>query len=321
MDIKHFSNSFEKLIALWIVRSFPYGCISQGFCGTEFDYNIDYEIFEQDQESIISTFIGLPNEITRGSDEDNYAYMNHLREFLERESASMLPRVRENFSQFSDVYGLNEVEKRIVEFLACSLAVPVLEALNTFEFSLDSEDSYQIAHLSRVLLLDFEDVAEACAVDGRLRKYGIICGTKECEKIFEFFSLSVARRLLWGTFQARDILGVYCVVKRSHSNPYSREMEEIAHFMPGLNILVDYLINCQELNHPRINVLIRGSSIEQTNMLIFAFSRILKIKQFEVRSRDYHFNPLAPCHRLAALSLAQLLLKNEQALIIYDQAE
>ena len=288
MDTNHFTTSFDKLIALWILRLFPDG--------------------------FISTLIGLRNGFTRDRDNNDNLYLTHLRELLESSDACFSPRVRENFRQFASIFDLDETETKIMEFYACAMVIPELEILNILSPRIRGELNENIAgYLAAVLNLPHSNVSSAFSPDSRLLCNALIFKGEP----YEFVSRPLANLLLNGEFCETALLNLYGVEILS----VTKETDNLDYLKTGFGILVSYLEKCRTQGKKGINVLLYGNFAYERKLFIQTIAKAFEVPVLEIGFQDPCYNKLNQFSRLNALKATDFLHQNMPIVKIFDHAE
>lgn len=117
MTTDRFLSSFDRLIAIWILRAFSAGLGRHGF--------MDYTGYA---DAGIAEFLGMPSYAGEHTRVRLGRYLDGIQNSVEQAGTASLPaRAQANFNRFANELKLNPVEQRIVEFFACMETESVLE--------------------------------------------------------------------------------------------------------------------------------------------------------------------------------------------------
>jgi len=307
MRTRRLRSSFDRLIALWVLRAF-----SRKLGRPYFISGSDYA------DSDIAEFLGLPIELNKPALGEMPQLLDNLQASLERGATSLPGQARNNFTCFAASLRLNATEQRILEFYACSETQPVLADTARVIRKVNAADTARF--LSTVLGLPRSVVAKAVAPGGRLMKCGLLKNSENPRKIsrLEFHSETLATRLLRDSYDPGKLLKSFGVV-----TPPSPELglEDFPHIQTTLNLLLPYLGKVRSTKRPGVNVLIHGSPGTGKTQLIRVLGRALDIPVYELDTSDEDGDPLHDMRRLAALNLAQRYFATCPTLLVFDEAE
>ena len=287
MRTHRFRSSFDRLIALWVLRAFSRNLARPCFiCGSNY------------ADSDIAEFLG-PTELEMVDLAKIPQLLDDLHASLEKASVSLPAQARNNFTRFAASLRLNATEQRILEFFACSEIQPVLADTGRVIRKFNATDSTRL--LSNVLGLPRSVVAKAVSPGSRLMKCGLLKKSENPRRIsrLEFHSEALASHLLGDSYNPGKLLKSFGVIA-----PPPPEL--------GLE---------DSPQKPGVNVLIHGSPGTGKTQLVRVLGRALDIPVYELDTSDEDGDPLHDIRRLAALNLAQTYFATCPTLLVFDEAE
>lgn len=301
---RRFTSSFERLIALWILRTFSVGMARSAFL-QEGSYT-DPEIAE---------YLGLP----RKPDEEVLRRMPQLLDELhsrvERAGPAALPaRARANFDRLAAMFGLNSTETCLLKYFACIDAVSALR--DSARVSSRIAESRGSTFYARLLDLPRRAVADALAANGRLFQCGILYLNDRAKP--RFFSDDVATMLVSGVWNETKMLKEFGV-----SRPPKPELglDDYPHLKAELDLLLPYLRVAHAGSRTGVNILLYGPPGTGKTQLARALGSAVNVSVREIGTTDQSGDPLDPQKRLNALSIAQEFFQSAPVMLVFDEAE
>jgi hypothetical protein len=177
MRTRRFRTSFDRLIALWVLRAF-----SRNLGRPSFIIRSNYA------DSDIAEFLGLPTKLDKATLSKMPQLLDDLQASLEKGAASLLAQARNNFTRFAASLQLNATEQLILEFYACLETQQPLADTARVNGKLSALDGHRF--LANVLGLTRNAVAKALAPGGRLMKCGILKTTENSRGGFKWLAQS-----------------------------------------------------------------------------------------------------------------------------------
>ncbi|MGJ8641806.1 MAG: AAA family ATPase [Luteolibacter sp.] len=307
MAIQQLRSSFDRLIALWVLRAFSRNLGRSCFISGS-DYS-DHDIAE---------FLGLPTELDQEILKKMPRLLDVLQASLEKGKTSLPALARNNFKRFAASLKLNAVEQSILEFFACSEIKPPLTDTSRVIRKINEADTPR--YLSQILDTPRSLVAKAMSPSGRLMKCGLIkkCDNPRRYSRLEFHSETLANTLLQESYDQDKLMKLFGVV-----TPPTPELglEDFPHIQTTLDLLIPYLRKVQSTHRPGVNILIHGAPGTGKSQLVRVLARSLDIPVFELDTSDNEGDPLCDSQRLSVLNLAQTYFSGNPALLVFDEAE
>ncbi len=308
MASHRFRSSYDRLLALWVLRAFSPGLgRSSFFDGSAYT------------EPDLAKYLGLPLQLEEGAHREISDLLDALLISLEQAGPASLPaRARNNFTRFSASLKLNSNEQRILEFFACMEIEPPLADMGRVARKIIGAELPRF--LSRVLDLPRNAMSKALAPGGRLVKCGLLKRSEHPYRTeqLEFHSEALATRLLRDTYDPHKLLKLFGVVTPSQPD---LGLEDYPHLQTSLDILLPYLGAVHAKRKPGVNVLVHGEPGTGKSQLVRVLARVLGIDVFELDTADFDGDPLHPGRRLSVLNLAQTYFQDTPVLLVFDEAE
>jgi SpoVK/Ycf46/Vps4 family AAA+-type ATPase len=307
MATQRFRSRLDRLIALWILRTF-----SPNLCRASFIEGSSYADVD------IADFLGLPKNTDEETLRKIPRLLDDLQSSLEQSVSAALPaQARDSFTRFAASIQLNPTEQRLLEFFACmEIEPPLADTGRIVRKFIGTETS---RFLSKVLDLPRNAVTKAMAPGGRLMKCGLLKREHSNKNANpEFHSEALAVRLLRDSYSPARLLKLFGVVTLS---PPDLSLDDFPHLQTSLDLLLPYLKTVQAKRKPGVNVLIHGAPGTGKSQLVRVIGQTLGMPVFDLDTADNDGDPLHANQRLSVLNLAQTYFHETQVLLVFDEAE
>ena len=303
-----FKSSYNRLLALWVLRAFAPGLGRSGFLNNSTYADPD-----------IAEFLGLPAHLDAEKIASMPRLLDELQNSLEAGGPACLPPLlQSNCAKLADSLKLCASEQRVVEFFICvELEGPLSDTCRVLSRMIGSESS---RFLARVLGLPRNAMSKALAPRGRLMKCGLLKRGGHTLKrgMLEFQSDDLARQLLREAFDPSKLLKAFGVISPS---PPELGLDDFPHLQTSLDLLVPYLRKVKSTRKHGVNVLLHGDPGTGKTQLVRVLGQALGIPVFELDTSDNDGDPLPPERRLSVLNLAQTYFQSNPVLLVFDEAE
>ncbi|WP_198301893.1 AAA family ATPase [Curvibacter sp. AEP1-3] len=224
-----------------------------------------------------------------------------------------------NVEQLARLIGLNQTDCRILEFVTLVFSDPRLLAIAD---GLGGLTTLQVNKLlSSVLRLPMDEVRQSLSAQSVLTKSGLLAverkGTETfCSKI-NLISKDFADNMLFSVAEPADLI-------RETVTPLGSghlQATDYDHVQQAYSLLHSYLNHSLSAEKRGVNVLVYGEPGTGKSQLARLLSKEVNAELFEVASQDSDGDPVSGTTRLRAYRVAQSLLVNRRALILFDEVE
>lgn len=307
MASQPFKSPYSRLLALWNLRAFAPGLGQPSFLS-----NSNYT------DPDIARFLGLPLDPDAETLRAMPRLLSELQRSLENSQKACLPaKARDNFAKFGVALKLNSTELRICEFLAC---MKVEDRLTDMGRVLRHLICYEpVRFISSVLKLPRAAVAKAMTSGGRLMKCGLLKAPyQNTNANLEFYSISLARQLLYDTYVASKLMKSFGVTSPP---PAELGLMDYPHIQQSWDLLLPYLKKVISRRKRGVNVLIHGAPGTGKTQFVRLIAKALDLAVFEFDISDQDGSPLRPSSRLSALHLVQTFFQDTPVILAFDEAE
>ena len=234
-------------------------------------------------------------------------------------TATLPEQVSKNIGRLAELVGLNDADRRILEFAVMLQNEPYLADTADYLGSLTSTKAYQV--LSTVLDLPLPGVRTALGSDGVLTASGLLAlersGMHSLRFKLNMLSDSFADHVSSTSTDPIDLLRDTVLP----SLPGHLTLDDFEHLEESLRVLRPYFRRALESRRTGVNVLLHGSPGTGKNQLAKAISADLGSALYEVSGEDNDGDPVDGTQRLRAYRAAQSVLSRSRALILFDEVE
>jgi SpoVK/Ycf46/Vps4 family AAA+-type ATPase len=226
--------------------------------------------------------------------------------------------VMRNIHLLGEAVGLSELEMRIAHFVILGKAVRPLET------ALDMLGSMQLHHIEHVLSVclgvELSLIREALSYDGMLFKSGIFwidiaefCGFNRKVEMLASLDDEMQRHHEAPLSLFRNNL--------IESQPAKLIPENYPHLARDIDVLRKYCTDAFQSSKRGVNVLLYGMPGSGKTEFVRMLAANLELDVFEVATQDRRGSPLKPGDRFRSYRLAQAVLPNHKAIVLFDEIE
>lgn len=245
--------------------------------------------------------------------------LQSLEDWASRSCPALPEMLASNVAALGELLGLTPVERSLVAFVAMLHVDPTLE--NAAMHSGGGDRDALHVTLAHVLRVDVHLVGEALRPRGKLLDSGIVIissGTGHTlDSRISLLSQRFAEALMLRTEDVADLLGHVvnkCVGSALHRRDY-------AHIEDMLAILVPHLSESLRTGRAGVNFLIYGKPGTGKSELARVLAADVGAAAFEIASENEDGHLLDGERRLRALRASQSLMRPQQTLLVFDEAE
>jgi SpoVK/Ycf46/Vps4 family AAA+-type ATPase len=304
---------FDRIVLLWILRLLvPLGG------HREF---INEAYFSDDG---LAKAIGLGHWLELDVDFDRGKILRELhslhRQVESNQRDAYIPEVlRHNACALSELVGLDNAARSILEFAVVLNNTPLLNTATNMVGQISSASLYRV--LALLLDLTEEDVKNALSSKGQLACSGLItvdhCGSDDISSKLDLLTPSLPARM---TSSTEDPLNLLREVIVPCNNP-ELSLIDFQHIRQDLSIALPYLCQAVAKGYTGINIFIHGAPGTGKSQLARTFAQELDYPLFEVAREDSDGDPITSEARLRALRAAQNVLAKRKSLLLFDEVE
>lgn len=234
-------------------------------------------------------------------------------------SATVPKQVSENIGRLAELVGLNEADRRILEFAVMLESEPYLADVADYLGQMTTTKAHQV--FSTVLNLPLSEVSAALGGDGALTASGLLVINRSGRHSLSFklnmLSERFADHVSSTSTDPIDLLRDTVLP----SAPGQLTLNDFEHLDQSLQVLLPYFRRSLESGRTGVNVLLHGSPGTGKNQLAKAISADLGSALFEVSGENGDGDPVGGPKRLRAYRVAQSVLARSRALILFDEVE
>ncbi|WP_313072404.1 ATP-binding protein [Melaminivora sp.] len=243
----------------------------------------------------------------------------HQRAELELRGAQLPGGLRGNVRRLGQLVGLDAPSRRILEFVVLLHGEQVLESACDLLGALSMKRLDQV--LATLLALPPGQVRAALAPQAALVRSGLLFldrqGSARLRARLDLPSSTFAD-LAQG--EEGDPVGLLRGTV-APAGPGQLELQDYAHLHALLAVLVPYLRRALAERRPGVNFYLHGAPGTGKSQLARALARELGAELFEVASEDTDGEPIRGHRRLRAYRMAQSVLGQRGALLLFDEVE
>lgn len=222
-----------------------------------------------------------------------------------------------NAATLSNLLGLNQAERCLVEFAECrsfSLFRDLLRSISGFAVS----EAYQ--YLASAIDAPVQEVRVALRTSAALRTYRLVRLDASPNDFEDFLRLDVnGESLLNEEFAHPDEMLELIV---HPGPPGTLEVSDFPHLNRELDLLTRYLSNASKNQIKGCNVLLYGPPGTGKTEFARLLAKQAGLAQFDIRSCNSEGDSIAKQERIAYFALAQrFLAENGQAMVLFDEIE
>jgi transitional endoplasmic reticulum ATPase len=224
-----------------------------------------------------------------------------------------------NITKLSELAGLSETDRRILQFTVFIHSEQLLEDAADYLGALSSGKLQQV--LAQLLDAPEHDIRTALSADGLLATSGLVKvdrqGTGMLRHKLDLLSTGFADAMLYSDAEPVSLLRDIVVP----SKPTRLALEDFEHIRQSLAILLPYLRHALAEQRPGVNILLYGVPGTGKSELSRLMAKELACELFEVAGEDHDGDPLTGDRRMRAFSAAQRFLSRRRVLILFDEVE
>ncbi|MCC2636613.1 MAG: family ATPase [Moraxellaceae bacterium] len=314
----------QPIIELWILRLLISLSGHQRFLSPHGYNNDDLAISLglQTSPSCDSEFEDLPAEGSTYNPRSALAKLRRLHARAEKTAATreVPATLGANASRLADKLGLDEAERRILEFTV------LLHSERSLDDAADFLGGLSTRRVSSVLaiVLDLPEVAVKFALSskGGLARCGLVTvdinsSSPPLKGKLDVVSLRFVDRMQSEEQDPLQLIRDTVFLSR----PGTLARDNYPHAARELEILLPYLQRTLEQHRTGVNVLIYGPPGTGKSEMVRMLASETRSELFEVASEDEEGDPVRGENRLRSYNAAQSLLVSHRALLLFDEIE
>ncbi|HIO97860.1 MAG TPA: AAA family ATPase, partial [Leucothrix sp.] len=307
------SDEATPIIKLWVLRIFIKLRAHHGFIRKD-----DFE------NEATASFLGLDKWLNQPDDfSDKGVKHDLLKAYKTSEisaSDTKAPKqLRKNINKLSKELGLSKTDCRILEFIVLLKIEVILNQSTNLLGTLSTSDISKV--IAVILSLPVSMVQFLLRAKGALQESGLLSIemgkyslTGKLELISDDFSDSIY------SSKATEPMELLQKVLFKSLKP-ELNINDFKHMNKELDILSPYLSYALKNNRKAVNFYIHGQPGTGKTQLVRVLAKELGYELFEISSRDEDDKPIDGFSRLKAYQVAQSVLKNKKAIILFDEVE
>ena len=271
----------------------------------------------------IANAFGIPDALKSNEDLRNIVG-NLLKERYKtlQKSTALLPELwkqaYENLARLAEFLQLNPVEQELLRFAMHLRSEGPMRDL--FEYLPKSDLQRTAAIMADLLNQPKNQILSALKKGGKLNAYGIIVRNYRLDKVHDYFAWG--ETLDFDEFVTQP-LNEYALLKSCTEIPQvpSLQPDDFAHIAGMKEMMLTYLQQALKHHQKGVNLLIYG--VPGTGKTEFAglLAQALGISAYNITYMDSDGDVMTAEQRLNYSRLAQTLLNDKQALLIFDEIE
>ena len=242
-----------------------------------------------------------------------------LEDWASRSCPALPSTLASNVAVLGELLGLTPVERQLVSFIAMLHVDPTLENAAMHSGGGDRDELNVV--LAHVLQMDVRQVVEALRPRGKLLDSGIMIISSgsghTLDSRISLLSQRFAEALMLRTEDVADLLG-HAVTKCVGSTLHRRDY---AHIEEMLAILIPHLSESLRTGRAGVNFLVYGKPGTGKSELARVLAADVGASAFEIASENEDGHLLDGERRLRALRASQSLMRPQQTLLVFDEAE
>lgn len=244
----------------------------------------------------------------------------------ERDLDPGFPVLSANLERIAKAVGLDEVDVAILEFVTVlNNHLSIVRMMSELSVLLTLSNPI-VDTLCGVLKLPRVTVRRALSNNSLLVRSGLLRldndendnpSLTDHAVLFQLGGMDLAFRLYHDELQPADVLeDVICA-----SPAANLTLADYAHIDNELRVLQPYLAHVLQTRRPGVNIFIHGIPGTGKTELARTLAQVLDCVLYEVAHQDPSGKPLNSRQRLQATHMAQFLLKQPRAMLLFDEAE
>ena len=292
---------------------------------TLLEQNLFKSMFRENhwRDNEVSEALGLPNELENQKDSQKIVFtlLKSRYESLQKEQLEFNNRwecAYKNIEILANLIGMNETEKKLFYFAFHLRAERALRDLFSYMPGLDLASTSQI--LADLLGIKSSSIRAVLNTKQKLISYGLLQRSYSPDKIDDY--LSWGDTIDFDDFTTQQIDESLLLESCTFSTVMpSLSLDNFKHIADTTSMMLDYLKTTIQSKRNGVNILLYG--IPGTGKTEFSalLAEELNLKSFTITYQDKDGDTLSGCRRLEKARLAQTLLKNSTALVIFDEIE
>lgn len=224
-----------------------------------------------------------------------------------------------NVSRVGELVGLDELDRRLLEFAVSLRQVPLLEAVT--DLLGRSSANQVIAKAASILQAPSLEVERALSPKGRLAQSGLMTldkdGSHDLMNAFGLLSRDFASAMMRSDVDLFDLL-------RSRVSVAAKgnlTLDDYAHLGPRIELIRTYLSRAHQQHRTGVNILVYGPPGTGKTEFARTMAAAIKVPLFEVNTVDSDDDPIRGTERLNAFRAGQRFLCGQDAMILFDEVD
>lgn len=230
------------------------------------------------------------------------------------------PVLERNIAKLSNLLSLNPVEQDILRFVTYVKYYDILDEAARTIGEVNSEQLYKI--LSTLLSHPKDAIRLAFSPRGRLARTGMVTVDRHNNNSVRH-KIDVASNGFIEKMMTCDEEDIEAMIKDSvrRCEKSSLGLQDYNHIETQVETMVQYLKKASAERMPGVNVLLYGRPGTGKTELVKTLAQEIGVELFEVSYADEDDDPIGGQQRLRAYRVAQTILQNKTALLMFDEIE
>ena len=244
----------------------------------------------------------------------------HRQAERELKDATLIPDLEANVCQLGDLLGLDAASRKILSLTMLTHECTLLDEASEMLGSLSNTRLYEV--LSTLLELPAEEIKQALSPHGKLARTGLMVVEPEnlasgLSNKLETLSSTLSSNML---SSGHDPMQLLRETIRTCSPPVL-QLSNFAHMEQSLQIVLPYLEQAIHEARRGVNIFIHGQTGTGKSQIVRLLAKSLGVELYEVARDDDDGNLVPGNKRLKALRMAQEIMRDTPAMILFDEVE
>jgi SpoVK/Ycf46/Vps4 family AAA+-type ATPase len=224
-----------------------------------------------------------------------------------------------NVFRVGELVGLDELDRRLLEFAVSLRQVPLLETVT--DLLGRSSVNQVLARTASILQAPIHDVQRALSPKSRLAQSGLMAldkdGSHDLMSSFDLLSRDFASAMVRADVDLFDLLRS----RVSVAEMGSLTLDDYGHLGPQVELIRAYLSKAHEQRRAGVNILVYGPPGTGKTEFAKTLAAAIKVPLFEVNTVDSDDDPIRGTERLNAFRAGQRFLGGQGAMILFDEVD